>query len=515
MSASGDATAIPSPAVIVLVGPSGAGKTTWAAERFGRDRVVSADALRALVGDGERDVAASADAFELLELAVERRVGRRLTTVIDTLGNDAERRARWLALAQRHRLAAVAVVFDVAPAECRARNRGRRDPVPVAVLDRQLRAHDAVVAAVEAEGFDVIVRPGVEPVADGAPAAGRRPGRPAAGRPMANGVPTPGESEPGRPLRFGLQIPSFAWAGSPGALGPGLRRIAVEAEEAGFTSLWLMDHFRQIPMFGPPWNDMLESWTTLAHLAAVTERITLGTLVTGVTYRNVGHLAKIVATLDVLSGGRAVCGLGAAWYADEHLAYGYRFPALAERYALLEDALVALPLLWGPGHPPFAGRTITLPDTTCYPRPLQDRVPILVGGNGEKRTLALAARYADACNLIGEVDLVRRKIDVLHRHCHDAGRDPAQVRVTQLSTTLVGRTASELADLVDRHRPARRGPDRWLRQVHAGTLDEQVARFDALADAGVREAIVSLPDVADPGALERFGTVIAGLDARR
>ena len=524
MSASGDAPAIPSPAVIVLIGPSGAGKTTWAVERFGRDRVVSADALRALVGDGERDVAASADAFELLELAVERRVGRRLTTVIDTLGNDADRRARWLTLARQHRLAAVAVVFDVAPAECRARNRGRRDPVPVAVLDRQLRAHDAVVAAVETEGFDVIVRVGGDRVADVAPAAGRRPGRPGrpgrpvAVRPPADGLSTHGPTprgDPGPQLRFGLQIPSFTWAGSPVALGPGLRRIAVEAEEAGFTSLWLMDHFRQIPMFGPPWNDMLESWTTLAHLAAVTERITLGTLVTGVTYRNVGHLAKIVATLDVLSGGRAVCGLGAAWYADEHLAYGYRFPPLAERYALLEDALIALPLLWGPGHPPFAGRTITLPDTTCYPRPLQERVPILVGGNGEKRTLALAARYADACNLIGEVDLVRRKIDVLHRRCHDAGRDPAQVSVTQLSTTLVGRTASELADLVDRHRPARRGPDRWLRQVNAGTLDDQLTRFDALADAGVREAIVSLPDVADPGALERFGAVIAAVDARR
>ena len=508
MSAPGDATAIPSPAVIVLVGPSGAGKTTWAVERFGGDRVVSADALRALVGDGERDVAASADAFELLELAVERRVGRRLTTVIDTLGNDADRRARWLDLARRHRIAAIVVVFDIAPAECRARNRARRDPVPVAVLDRQLRAHAAVAAAVEAEGFDMLVHVGVEP------APGRRHGGSTADPAVADG-PTAPMSDPAPQLRFGLQIPSFAWAGSTAALGPGLRRIAIEAEEAGFTSVWLMDHFRQIPMFGPPWHDMLESWTTLAYLAAVTERVTLGTLVTGVTYRNIGHLAKIVATLDVLSGGRAVCGLGAAWYADEHLAYGYPFPPLAERYALLEDALVALPLLWGPGHPPFAGRTITLPDTTCYPRPLQERVPILVGGNGEQRTLALAARYADACNLIGEVDLVRRKIAVLHRHCHDAGRDPALVRVTQLSTTLVGRTTSELADLVDRHRPPRRGPDRWSRQVHAGTLDEQVTRFGALADAGVREAVVSLPDIADPGALERFGAVIAAVGARR
>ena len=510
MTAADEPAVWPSPAVVVLVGPSGAGKTTWGRHRFGAGAVVSADALRALVGDGERDVRASGDAFDVLELAVARRVARRLTTVIDTLGSDADRRAAWRDLARRHDLACVAVVFDTPSAACRARNRSRRDPVPTQVLDGQLRQRRAVAAAVDAEGFDCVVH--VSP-ADAGPGAGQR----AATAPSTTAPSTGGRAFDDRPdaeageLRFGLQVPSVAWAGGPAMIGPGLRRIAVEAEAAGFSSLWLMDHFRQIPMFGPPWHDMLESWTALAHLSGVTERVTLGTLVTGVTYRNVGHLAKIVATLDVLSGGRAVCGLGAAWYADEHRAYGYPFPPLDQRYALLEDALVALPLLWGAGNPPFDGRVVHLPDTTCYPRPLQARVPLLVGGNGERRTLALAARYADACNLIGDVDLVRRKVAVLDAHCRDAGRDRAAVRVTQLSTTLLGRTRDELDASIDRHRPPRSGPDRWSRQVNAATLDEHVTRFRALAAAGVQEAIVSLPDVGDPGALERFAALIAAL----
>ena len=147
------------------------------------------------------------------------------------------------------------------------------------------------------------------------------------------------------------------------------------AEAVGFDSIWLMDHFRQIPMFGPAWHDMLESTTTLAHLAAVTERVRLGAMVAGITYRNVALLGKIVATLDVLSGGRAWCGLGLGWYEQEHRAYGWPFPSRSERYALLEDALQLLPLLWGPGTPAFEGRVLRVPEAMCYPRPLQARVP--------------------------------------------------------------------------------------------------------------------------------------------
>ena len=194
-----------------------------------------------------------------------------------------------------------------------------------------------------------------------------------------------------------------------------------------------MDHVLQIPQVGREWEDMLESHTTLGYLAGVTERIRLGTLVTGITYRNIAHLAKIVATLDVLSGGRAMCGIGAAWFEREHRLYGWEFPPLRERFDRLEDALELLPLMWGPGAPRFEGRTTTVEEATCYPRPLQERVPILVGGSGERRTLRLVARHADACNLFGDPDTVRRKVAVLHEHCAAEGRDPAVVEVTHFA----------------------------------------------------------------------------------
>ncbi len=240
-------------------------------------------------------------------------------------------------------------------------------------------------------------------------------------------------------MRFGLQLPRFTWPGGPAEIARHLREIAAAAEEAGFDSLWVMDHFRQIPGMGQAWEDMLESWTTLGFLAAATERVRLGTMVTGITYRNVAHLGKIAATLDVLSGGRAVCGLGLGWFEQEHTAYGWDFPPRAERYALLEDALQLLPVLWGKGTPAFHGKVLEVPEAMCYPRPLQERIPILVGGSGERRTLRLVARYADACNLFGEAPVVRHKVEVLHRHCAEVDRDPATIEVTQLSTVLVGR----------------------------------------------------------------------------
>ena len=204
-----------------------------------------------------------------------------------------------------------------------------------------------------------------------------------------------------------------------------------------------------------------------------------------------------------------MCGLGLGWFAEEHRAYGWTFPSTAERYALLEDALQVLPLLWGKGSPAFEGRAIEVPEAMGYPRPLQERIPILVGGNGERRTLRLAARYADACNVIGEVDVVRRKVAALHAHCESLDRDPAEVEVTQLSTTLVGRDGAEVAELVERLRPRKRHAERYAASVNAGTVDDQVGRFRALADAGVGTAIVSLPDLeGDTSALERFATII-------
>jgi F420-dependent oxidoreductase-like protein len=314
-------------------------------------------------------------------------------------------------------------------------------------------------------------------------------------------------------LAFGLQIPSVTWPGGPAEIGPRLGAIAAAAEAAGFASVWVMDHVLQIPFIGREWLDMMESYTTLGFLAGRTSRVRLGTMVTGITYRNIGHLAKIVATLDVLSGGRAVCGLGAAWFEREHRAYGWPFPPLAERYALLEDALQALPLLWGPGAPAFEGRVVRIPEAICYPRPLQDHIPLLVGGQGERRTLQLVARYADACNLRGDVATVQRKLGALARHCEALGRDPTTVGVTHLSTALVGRDRGELDALVGRLQPNGTSPEAYRAWAGAGTVDDHIGQFRQLAEAGVGEAIVSLPDVA-PEAIERFGDVISAFALR-
>jgi alkanesulfonate monooxygenase SsuD/methylene tetrahydromethanopterin reductase-like flavin-dependent oxidoreductase (luciferase family) len=246
----------------------------------------------------------------------------------------------------------------------------------------------------------------------------------------------------------------------------------------------------------------------LGYVAAATSRVSVGCLVHGVTYRNVAHLGKIVATLDVLTGGRAWCGIGAAWYEAEHRAYGWPFPPVAERFELLEDALQLFPLLWGPGTPSFEGRRVRVPEAMCYPRPLRGRIPILVGGSGERRTLRLAAQYADACNLFGDTERVRHKIGVLHRHCEDVGRDPDEVEVTHLSTVLVAADPAELDHELVARRPAR-GTQAWTRRTNPGTVEDHVIRARALQTAGVDHVIVSLAGLWDSPALERFADVIA------
>src|SRR4051812_45611035 len=433
---------LPDPCLVVLVGATAAGKSDWAARWFQPDHVVSADRLRAVVGTSERDLRASRDAFEVLDLIVAKRLARRLLTVVDTTGLDPGRRAAWRALAERHRVPAHAVVLDPPAAEVRRRNRERASPVPAKVVAGQLHEVEGVVDRLAGEGFAGVHPAGpvelVPPAFLAAPQAARRQ-----------------QEDPMR-LEFGLQVSRFDFEGHPVTTAAQLAALARAAEDAGFRSLWLMDHVLQIPQIGREWEDMLESWTTLGWLAGVTERIRLGTLVTGITYRNVAHLAKIVATVDVLSGGRALCGIGAAWFEREHKLYGWDFPPLRERLDRLEDALQLLPLMWGPGSPRFEGKTILVEEAICYPRPLQEHVPILVGGSGEKRTLRLVARYADACNLVGDVDRVRHKLAVLHEHCAAEGRDPASITVTHLGPARVSDT--------------RDGPG-------AGTVEEHIGRF--------------------------------------
>jgi F420-dependent oxidoreductase-like protein len=466
---------LPDPCLVVLVGATASGKSHWAHEWFAPDQVVSSDRLRAVVGAGEDDLRASSDAFEVLDLIVAKRMRRGLVTVVDTTGFDHKRRAAWRALGERHDVPAYAVVFD--PPAAVVRERARGSGVPSKVVSGQLREVGAVREALAEEGFVAVLEPGpvtlVPPAFLSAPDAAAR------------------QRDNPRVLEFGLQVSRFDFAGHPATTGSTLAELARAAEDAGFRSLWVMDHFVQIPQVGREWEDMLESWTTLAYLAGVTERIRLGTLCTGITYRNPAHLAKIVATLDVLSGGRAECGLGAAWFQREHRLYGWDFPPLSERYRRLEDALELLPLMWGKGAPPFEGRTVTVPEAICYPRPLQERIPILVGGSGERRTLRLVARHADACNLFGRPDVVRKKVAVLHEHCAAEGRDPAEVRVTQLAPARVVAPGEE-----------RTGPG-------AATATEHVGRYRELAEAGVQTAIVGLSDADGPESVRRFEEVIA------
>ena len=487
---------LPSTCLIVLVGPSGSGKSHWAAHNFRPEQIVSSDALRAAVGVSEDDQRAGTDAFEVLDLIVERRLERRLLTVVDTLGLDPGRRAAYLGAARRFGVPAHAAVFDTPADVCRARNRLRARPVPAKVLAGQLAARDVAAEALLAEGFDAVHT--VDATVEVVPADMVARRDPAGGR-----------------LRFGLQLSSFPSRPDRSSLAERLAEAAAIAESVGFTSLWVMDHVVQIPQVGRPWEDMPESWTTLAWLAARTRTARLGTLVTGITLRNPAHLAKIVATLDVLSGGRAVCGLGLAWWEWEHKLYGWRFPPTAERYALLEDALQLLPVMWGPGSPAFAGRMLEVAETLCYPRPIQEHVPILVGGSGEKDTLRVAARYADACNLFGDAPTVARKRSGLEQHCARIGRDPAEVRVTHLSTAVVADSRREVAAAVRRIRPDGSAPEHAAAALGAGTVDDQIGRYTELGAAGVQTAIVALPDVFTPGALEAFGQVIAAFDEPR
>jgi F420-dependent oxidoreductase-like protein len=475
---------IVAPSLVVLVGPSASGKSSWASEQFEAHQVVSSDSLRGMLGEGEHDLRASTDAFDVLDSVVERRLKRGLLTVVDTLGLEPDRRARWQAAAEQHNVPCYAVAFDTPAAECKARNRKRHHQVPAKILTQQLETF----AATQLDGFAGVFAPGpVEIVPAAFSAAPEAAARQAA-------APTK--------LRFGLQISRFDDI-------PRLGEIAAAAEDAGFSSIWVMDHFIQIPQVGREWEAMLDSWTTLGYLAACTGRVTLGTLVSGITYRNVAHVGKLAATLDVLCNGRAVCGIGAGWFEREHGAYGWRFPPQAERYALLEDALRLFPLMWGPGTPEFVGDAIGEIETICYPRPVQERIPILVGGSGERKTLRLVAKYADACNLFGDPKTVRHKISVLHKHCATEGRDPAQIEITHLAPALIGEDRRHVEALVDEHLPTGANRHAYAASVNAGTVDDQIGRFRELAESGVQHAIVALRDLRGTGPVDLMKDVVS------
>jgi F420-dependent oxidoreductase-like protein len=231
-------------------------------------------------------------------------------------------------------------------------------------------------------------------------------------------------------MKVGLHIADFTWEGGPPEIGSRLGEIARRADEAGVDRISVMDHLWQIGHRGPPELEMLEAYTTLGFLAARTERVKLLTVVTAVVYREPGLLAKEVTTLDVLSGGRAMLGIGAAWNEDEAHGLGLFFPPLAERYERLEEALRICRQMWSGDQGPFdgkhyhLGRTLNSPQSLTRPHP-----PILIGGSGEKKTLPLVARYADACNIFGTTDLAH-KLAVLREHCATEGRDYDEIEKT-------------------------------------------------------------------------------------
>ncbi len=292
-------------------------------------------------------------------------------------------------------------------------------------------------------------------------------------------------------MKIGLQIPNFTYPDGPSKLGKNLADIACTADEVGFSSIWVMDHFFQIgdrarsSGLGPPEDEMLEGYSTLSYLAGITKNVTLGTLVTGVIYRYPGLLIKTVTTLDVLSGGRAYFGIGAAWNERESRALGVPFPPVKERMERLEETLQIAEQMWSDNNGAFNGNHYQLAETLCNPQPLsKPHPPIMIGGGGEKKTLQLVAKYADACNLFARMgmDTVRGKLDILKQHCEKVGRDYSEIEKTTLDTVHLA-------------------PDMM-------NANDVIKECKALASIGIQHAIFNMPNVHEIKPLEIFGKEI-------
>jgi F420-dependent oxidoreductase-like protein len=283
-------------------------------------------------------------------------------------------------------------------------------------------------------------------------------------------------------MKIGLQVPNFTYPGRAVTLGAKLAEIARAADDAGFASLWVMDHYFQIGAVGPAENEMLEGYSTLSFFAGLTRKVKLGTMVTGVVYRYPGILIKTVTTLDVLSGGRAYLGIGAAWNEREARGLGVPFPPIKERFEQLEETLQIAKQMWSENNGPYSGKHFQLAETLCSPQPLtKPHPPILIGGTGEKKTLRLVARYADACNLFAGmgIDTLRKKLDILKRHCEDVGRDYAEIEKTVLDTANIAQGKMSAADVIKQCR--------------------------TLASVGVQHVIFNMPNVHEITPLEIFG----------
>jgi F420-dependent oxidoreductase-like protein len=286
-------------------------------------------------------------------------------------------------------------------------------------------------------------------------------------------------------MRIGLQIPSFTWPGGTSEIGARLAQIGRTADEAGFASIWVMDHFFQIGVVGPPEEPMLEGYSALSYLAGVTQRAKLGTLVTGVHYRHPGILLKTVTTLDVLSGGRAYLGIGAGWNEHESRGLGVPFPPLKDRFEQLEETLKIAHQMWSDDRTPISGKHFQLTDPLNHPQPLsRPHPPIMVGGGGEQKTLRLVAQYADACNLFARMgeDVLRQKLDVLRGHCDAVGRPYEAIERTALNTVHLAPGGDTPASVIEQCR--------------------------GLAKLGFQHIIFNMPNVSELAPLETFGREI-------
>jgi F420-dependent oxidoreductase-like protein len=307
--------------------------------------------------------------------------------------------------------------------------------------------------------------------------------------------------------RFGLQIPGFAFPGVDDRdMFEHVADIAVTGENAGFDSIWVMDHFWQLPPLGGPDAPILEAYTLLGALAARTQRAELGTLVTGVTYRNPALVAKLVTTLDVISRGRAICGIGAAWYEEEHVGLGFDYPTVRERMDRLEEALTIIKAMFTVDAPTYEGRYYRIRGAKNVPRPLRaGGPPILIGGDGERRTLRLVAQYADFCNIHGGPATIRHKLEVLRGHCDDVSRDPSEITKSWLGTLVLTDTAEEAEGVKELLRGVI-GPDFEERSI-VGDENGVIERVTALVDAGLDMIIVNMP-TSDTDAVGRAGELL-------
>jgi F420-dependent oxidoreductase-like protein len=313
------------------------------------------------------------------------------------------------------------------------------------------------------------------------------------------------------PIELDLHLPNYNSPGTtPESAFERLVEIATAAEQAGFTSLSVMDHYHQIPPVGAPERWMFEGNTMLAGLAARTQTIALGLLVGGVTYRNPAQHAKITTTLDIISGGRAFHGIGAGWFEGEHDAYGYAFPPLKERFERLEEALQIARAMFTQEESSFEGRYYRTHDILNNPRPLRGDIPIMVGGSGERKTLRMVAQYADACNLFGDAERVRHLLGVLQGHCETVGRDFGEITKTKMAPVYIAPSHDDAQRKLDAALEAGLTPERRAMALVGGP-DEIGEQVQGLLDAGIEGLTVSIPDVHDIEVVALVGNTLGPL----